>query len=84
MELDFNNRKIIKLKKPNGSTQYFLTLPKGFAESLIDKEKRDLLVISNDMLVAFPKGADIEQKIMEFLAKHQWFLEQNFEGGKNE
>ena len=73
-------RRIIRLRKPNGSKQYFLTLPKRFAENLINKGVNELLIISNNTLAAFPNEANVEQRIMAFLAKHHELAEQIFKG----
>jgi len=63
-------RKIIKLRKPNGSIQYFLTLPKEYAEALDNKGIDDLLVIFDYGIGVFPKGNLTEKALLDFMMKH--------------
>jgi len=71
MSVQITERKIIKLKKPNGSTQYFFTIPKKYAENLIGRNIDTLLVIFNYGLGAFPKEDLAEEALLTFLTKHR-------------
>ena len=63
-------RKIIRLRKPNGSIQYFLTLPKEYAEALDNKGIDDLLVIFDYGIGVFPKDNMTEKALLDFMMKH--------------
>jgi hypothetical protein len=63
-------RKVIELRKPNGSIQYLLTLPKEYAEKLKNRSIHELLVIFNYGLGAFPKDNMTERALLAFMMKH--------------
>ena len=78
-------RKIIQLKKPGGSTQYFITLPKEFAEKLKAQKVDSLLIIFNYGLGAFPKNKPkTEEALLTFLQKHHEFKELFMAGDSHE
>jgi len=63
--------KIIKLRKPNGSTQYFLTLPKEYAEEMTKQGAESLYVIYDRGLGAFPHIQGFtEEALLAFMKKH--------------
>ncbi|MGB9779111.1 MAG: hypothetical protein ACPLW8_06855 [Candidatus Bathyarchaeales archaeon] len=62
--------KIVGMRKPNGSTQYIITLPKEYAETLKKKGIDSLFLIFNYSLCAFPKHGQLnEQVLITFLQK---------------
>lgn len=72
-------RKIIQITKPKGLKQYLLTLPKDFAQNLVEKNILSLIVIFNYGLAVFPnEGKKSEICLLEFLSAHpklkQFFL----------
>jgi hypothetical protein len=75
-------RKILKVKKPGGLTQYLMTLPKEYAEDLESKGVDTLLVAFDGGLGVFPKASGFTEKaLVTFLSKHT-DLEQLFSQGK--
>ncbi|MEM1589902.1 MAG: hypothetical protein QW175_05745 [Candidatus Bathyarchaeia archaeon] len=66
-------RKIIETK-PSGWTQYFLTLPKAYAKALKAKGERDLLVVYDGVLIAFPANTVTENELLTFLKLHPELL----------
>lgn len=66
-------RKIITLRKPDGSTQYTFTLPKEFAEGLKRGGIDSLYVVFCDQgLGAFPKIPRVTEKaLLTFLQEHR-------------
>jgi len=65
-------RKIIVLKKPNGSKQYLVTIPKQYAAELERNSVDTLLIIYNDGLGCFPvSGPHTEKAVLTFLNKHK-------------
>jgi len=64
-------RKIIILRRKKGSTQYFITLPKRYAEHLLEGGIQDLIVVYNGVLVAFPKTPGLTGKtLIELIREH--------------
>jgi len=64
-------RKILKVKKPGGLTQYLMTLPKEYGEELESKNIDTLLVAFNGGLGVFPKTSGFTEKaLLIFLSKH--------------
>ncbi len=63
--------KIIKLRKPDGSTQYLLTLPKEYAASLAKEGVDSLFIVFNRGLGAFPKIPGFTEKALTtFMQEH--------------
>ena len=63
--------KIIKLRKPNGSLQYTLTLPKEYAEALRKEGVDSLFIVYNRGLGAFPKIPGFTEKaLVTFMQNH--------------
>jgi hypothetical protein len=63
--------KIIQMRKRDGSTQYTLTLPKEFAESLRKEGIDSLYIIFNKGLGAFPKMPGFTEKALTtFMQEH--------------
>jgi hypothetical protein len=63
--------KIIKLRKPDGSTQYTLTLPKEYAEALRKEGIDSLFIVFNRGLGAFPKIPGFTEKALTtFMQEH--------------
>jgi hypothetical protein len=64
-------RKIVEMRKPDGSTQYIITLPKEYGETLKAEGIDSLFIVFNYGLGAFPKHAHLtEQALLTFLQKH--------------
>ncbi len=64
--------KIITLRKRDGSTQYTLTLPKEYAESLRKEGIDSLYLIFDRGLGAFPKIPGFTEKALTtFMQEHQ-------------
>ena len=64
-------RKILKVKKPGGLTQYLMTLPKEYGEELDSRNIDTLVVAFNGGLGVFPKTPDFTEKaLLLFLSKH--------------
>jgi hypothetical protein len=64
--------KIITLRKRDGSTQYTLTLPKEYAESLRKEGIDSLYLIFDRGLGAFPKMPGFTEKALTtFMQEHQ-------------
>ena len=75
-------RKIMKASKPSGLKQYLITLPKDYAQSIIDEGIHSLIIIYDYGLVAFPNhGKRTEIGLLEFLKAHpnlmQFFMKSN-------
>jgi len=63
--------KIIMLRKPDGSTQYTLTLPKEYAEALRKEGVDSLFIVFNRGLGAFPKIPGFTEKALTtFMQEH--------------
>ena len=63
--------KIVKMHKPDGSTQYILTLPKEYGENLENKGINSLFLVFNYGLGAFPKHKKLTEKaLLTFMQKH--------------
>jgi len=63
--------RIIKLRKPDGSTQYTLTLPKEYAEALRKEGVDSLFIVFNRGLGAFPKIPGFTEKALTtFMQEH--------------
>ena len=63
--------KIVEMRKPDGSRQYIITLPKEYAENLKRKGINSLFLIFNYGLGAFPKHPKLTEKaLLTFLKKH--------------
>jgi hypothetical protein len=63
--------KIVEMHKPDGSTQYIITLPKQYAQTLKAKGVDSLFIIFNYGLGAFPKHNQLTEKaLLTFLQKH--------------
>jgi hypothetical protein len=63
--------KIIKLRKPDGSTQYLLTVPKEYAETLAKEGVDSLFIVFNRGLGAFPKIPGFTEKALTvFMQAH--------------
>lgn len=63
--------KIVEMRKPDGSTQYVITLPKEYAKQLKAQGVDSLFLIYNYGLGAFPKNGKLtEQALLTFLKKH--------------
>jgi hypothetical protein len=64
-------RKIVEMKKPDGSSQYIITLPKEYGANLKNKGVNSLLIIFNYGLGAFPKQPELTEKaLLTFMQKH--------------
>jgi hypothetical protein len=75
-------RKILKVKKPGGLTQYLMTLPKEYGEELESRNIDTLVVAFNGGLGVFPKTSDFTEKaLLIFLSKHS-DLERLFSEGR--
>lgn len=78
--------KIITLRKPDGSTQYTLTLPKEYAEALRKEGVDSLFIVFNKGLGAFPKIPGFTEKALTtFMQEHaelqKLFVEATESGG---
>lgn len=63
--------RIVEMRKPDGTTQYIITLPKEYAQTLKAKGIDSLFLVFNYGLGAFPKhGKLTEQALLTFLQKH--------------
>jgi hypothetical protein len=63
--------KIINLRKPDGSTQYMLTLPKEYADALAKEGVDSLFIVFNRGLAAFPKIPGFTEKALTvFMQEH--------------
>jgi hypothetical protein len=63
--------KIIKLHKPDGTTQYLLTLPKEYATSLTKEGVDSLFIVFDKGLGAFPKIPGLTEKMLTlFMQEH--------------
>jgi len=63
--------KIVKMHKPDGSTQYIITLPKEYGENLERKGINSLFLVFNYGLGAFPKHEKLTEKaLLTFMQKH--------------
>jgi hypothetical protein len=71
MNVKIDERKILKAKKPNGSIQYLLTIPKHYADSLMERGIDTLLVVFNYGIGIFPKEDSAEEALLTFLNKHR-------------
>ena len=60
----------MKTVKHGSYTQYVLTIPKKYAETLEAKGVSSFYVVYNDVLVAFPKGLASETDLVTFLKLH--------------
>ena len=64
--------KIIQMRKRDGTTQYTLTLPKEFAESLTKEGIDSLFLVFDWGLGAFPKILGFTEKALTiFMQEHQ-------------
>jgi len=64
-------RKIVEMRKSDGSSQYIVTLPKEYAENLKGKGISSLFIIFNYGLGAFPKHPKLtEQALLTFMQEH--------------
>jgi hypothetical protein len=64
-------RKILKIKKPSGLTQFLMTLPKEYGEKLESRGIDTLLVAFDEGLGVFPKATSLTEKsLLTFLSKH--------------
>jgi hypothetical protein len=64
--------KIIQMRKRDGTTQYTLTLPKEFAESLTKEGITSLYLVFDRGLGAFPKIPGFTEKALTtFMQEHQ-------------
>lgn len=64
--------KIITMRKRDGSTQYTLTLPKEYAESLTKDGITSLYIVFDKGLGAFPKIPGFtEEALTTFMQEHQ-------------
>jgi hypothetical protein len=66
MSVKIQDRKIIELRKRNGSKQYVLTIPVEYARNLKLKGIDTLLVISDYGLGVFPKEDKAEKALLQF------------------
>jgi hypothetical protein len=63
--------KIITLRKRDGATQYTLTLPKEYAETLRKEGVNSLFIVFNRGLGAFPKIPGFTEKALTtFMQEH--------------
>ncbi len=63
--------KIITMRKRDGSTQYTLTLPKEYAETLTKEGINTLYIVFNKGLGAFPKIPGFTEKALTtFMQEH--------------
>jgi len=63
--------RIVEMRKPDGSTQYIITLPKEYAQQLKAKGIDSLFIVFNYGLGAFPKHERLtEPALLTFLQKH--------------
>jgi hypothetical protein len=60
----------MKTVKHGSYTQYVLTIPKKYAETLEARGVSSFVVVYNDVLVAFPKGLASEADLASFLKLH--------------
>ncbi len=76
------------MKKPDGSSQYIITLPKAYGENLRNKGIDSLLIIFNYGLGAFPKQDNVTEKgLLAFMKTHpdlQKFYAETKRGDRNE
>ncbi|MCW4009949.1 MAG: hypothetical protein NWF05_04945 [Candidatus Bathyarchaeota archaeon] len=64
--------KIITMRKRDGSTQYTLTLPKEFAETLRKEGIDSLYIVFDRGLGAFPKIPGFTEKALtKFMQEHE-------------
>jgi len=67
-------RKIVKMQKPGGLTQYIITIPKEYAETLEKEGVNSLYIVYNRGLGAFPEAHEFtEEALLTFLKKHREF-----------
>jgi hypothetical protein len=64
-------RRIIIQRRRGGRAQYVITLPKPYALRLLEMEIRDLIVVYNGVLVAFPKTPGLTgETLIELIGDH--------------
>jgi allophanate hydrolase subunit 1 len=68
--LKIEERRIIATKKPSGYIQYFLTIPKDYAEKLKAQGIASLYIAYNNVLIAFPANSVSERDLLIFLQAH--------------
>jgi len=68
--IQIHERKITKLKKPDGGVQYLVTIPKPYSESLRRRGITSLLAIFNCGCGMFPKEEKAEEALTYFLKMH--------------
>jgi hypothetical protein len=63
--------KIVEMKKPDGSSQFIMTLPKEYGRNLKAKGVNSLFIIFDYGLGAFPKHKDLtERSLLIFMQQH--------------
>ncbi len=72
--------KIITLRKRDGSTQYTLTLPKEYAETLKKEGVDSLFIIYDRGLGAFPKIPGFTEKALTTFMQEHIALQELFGG----
>ena len=63
-------RKLTTLRRPDGFTQYLLTLPKEYGEALRTEGVKSFYIIYNQALAAFPSNTATIEDLLAFLKAH--------------
>lgn len=60
-------RKLTKIRRPDGFIQYIITLPKEYGEALNARGVTSLYIVFNSVLAVFPADSVTEEDLMAFL-----------------
>ena len=69
--MKIEKRKIIEIKRANGSNQYLMTIPKEYAVNLKNQGINTLLIVYDYGIGLFPKDDLAEDSLLLLLSKHK-------------